>query len=368
MKKIRVLIVDDSSVYRAQIRQALSELTEAEVAGSAPNGRAALDILEQMTVDLILLDLEMPIMDGISTLREIQRKKLPVKIVLFASSSKRGAEATFEALRLGASDFIAKPSGADVTQLAGGDSPSAKIRSVLEPCLEALFPIEMRTSPASAQEAVEEVSNVRVLWETFQPAVIVVGSSTGGPGALERMFTRLKAPISCPILLAQHMPPIFTATLAENLQKWSGIPAREATHGETALPNHIYVAPGGYHLRLGGTRSKPILLLDQGPPENFVRPAVDPLFRSAADLVGEKCLAVVLTGMGSDGRLGAIRVKERRGAVLTQNEESCVVYGMPGAVKSNGVSDGEGTPEEIGEKISEKVQEKVAITWRTKQL
>jgi len=350
MKKIRVLIADDSVVYRSLIRAALTELPNVEVTGAASNGRLAIERLSQTAADLVILDLEMPEMDGLQTLTEIKKQGFPCKVLMFSSASKRGAEITMEALKLGASDFIAKPGGAEAGETNG---PQAKIRLLLEPKINALFydtlP-DVSVQPGSPKHEFKPVD-----WAGFQPEIVVIGSSTGGPSALERVFSNLRGPLNCPIIIVQHMPPIFTAVLAERLYKISGVPATEASDGMLLQKNNIYVAPGDFHLRLHGEPGNVHIKLDQGPMINYVRPAVDPLFESAATIYKMRCLAIVLTGMGADGRWGSESVKNSGGAVVIQNQESCVVFGMPGAVFQSGAFDRAIDPESIASLLNEKI-------------
>jgi two-component system chemotaxis response regulator CheB len=345
--RVRTLIVDDSVVYRSRIRAALDPLPWIEVQGVASNGRLALERLSQSMPDLLVLDLEMPELDGLGTLREMQRRGLLCKVIVFSSVSRRGAENTLDALQLGASDFIAKPGGE-----LGAHSPEEKIRELMEPRLRALFP---ELSSSSGQAALTTAgAYASPPWSRFQPKVVVFGSSTGGPCALEKIFSGLAPPLRCPIVITQHMPPMFTAMLAERLQRVSGIPAAEAVHGEELLSGRIYVAPGGKHLRLHREEGRIVCALDTGPLLNSVRPAVDPLFETASDLFGGSCLGIVLTGMGSDGRIGAEAVKRKGGVVLIQDAATSVVYGMPGAVMAAGAYDRVLNPEGIIQALAEK--------------
>lgn len=351
--KLRILIADDSVVYRTQIKAALAHLQEVEIVGTGSNGRLALERLSVTPADLIILDLEMPEMDGIATLKEMARLGVKSKVIVFSSLSKRGAEITMEALRLGATDFITKPDGA----MADLGDPKEKIRSLLEPRIRAICPeyFSSDRKPATLPSTSNKGSYPVVNWDIFSPKLVVIGSSTGGPTVLETIFSSLKGPYNCPIVVTQHMPPLFTATLAERLAKSSGIKAKEAQDGEVLQKNTIYLAPGNFHLRLEGDRSRTIARLDQGEHINFVRPAVDPLFETASAIFRENCLAVVLTGMGSDGRSGAEAVKRNGGIVIIQEEKSCVVFGMPGAVHAVGAFDKIATPAEVVDLLQEKV-------------
>lgn len=350
MARVRTLIADDSVIYRNQIKAALSQFPWIEIVGSASNGQVALEWLKVLSVDLLILDLEMPEMDGLQALTEIARTgRLPaLKVVMFASPSLRSARRTLEALRLGAVDFIAKPDGTDV----GFDAlkePVARIQAALMPKVEALFPQALEPEvpeppshalPLALPNTVGYFPKSAIDWEIFRPEILVIGSSTGGPNALEVLFSQLQGPFAVPICIVQHMPPLFTATLAERLGKLAGIIAKEPESGEVLQPNHLYLAPGGFHMSLTRDRAqKTRLVLDQGPQQHFVRPAVDPLFESAARLYGRKALGVVLTGMGSDGQRGAQAIKQEAGVVVIQERQSCVVYGMPGAVEAVGAFD-----------------------------
>lgn len=350
MAKVRVLVVDDSVVYRTQIKAALEDFPELEIVGTASNGKLALQRLAQCEVDLMTLDLEMPEMDGIQTLKEMARLSLKTKVVVFSSVSKRGAEITMEALSLGASDFVTKPDGQ-----SSFVNPKEVIKSLLKEKLEALFPKAVHTSAAPiVKREMAPHHFTKVIWDLFRPKIIVIGSSTGGPTALERIFSQIVGPLNCPIVIAQHMPPIFTATLAQRLGKLSGIRAKEATDGETLEANCIYMAPGDYHLRLKSEAGKVILKLDQSAQINYVRPAVDPLFQTAAEIYRDKCLGIVLTGMGADGKVGAESIKNHGGSVIIQEEKSCVVFGMPGAVYQVGAYDHIVAPDQIAMMVQEK--------------
>lgn len=350
-----------------------------DVVGVAANGRLAVEKLAQTSADLLILDLEMPEMNGLQTLEEIRRQGLQVKVLLFSSHSKRGAEITMDALRAGASDFVTKPgsegAGSGNLEKVASD-PAKRILELIQPKIEALFPsvlnggavpapTKMPAKPqASTGQGASTPSAAKVypslIWETVRPRVLVIGSSTGGPNALEKLFSAFRPPYSVPILITQHMPAVFTATFAERLGKLLGAgktveEVREGRDGEVLLPNRIYVAPGDYHMTLKAEGESVRIALDQGPPQNFVRPAVDPLFQSAAAIYRSGCMGIVLTGMGADGRIGSVAIKDAGGSVLIQNRESCVVYGMPGAVEAAGAFDLTADLEEIARVVSKKI-------------
>lgn len=341
---MRVLVVDDSVVFRSQIKSALEGVPNVEVVGVANNGKIALQKLQQSSVDLVTLDMEMPEMDGLEAIKEIRKAKFPVKIIVFSAHTTRGSAAALEALAAGAQDFVAKPSGEDVSFENAAD----KIKNELVPKILQFVPAggsAGRDSETGLQKlggsksASSQRSFIRKDLDTFQPSVIVIGASTGGPPALEKALAGLTRPVRVPIVIAQHMPPVFTASLASRLQQLTGVPAAEAIDGEELRPDRIYVAPGNYHLSIAKRGAVAILKLDQGPQRNSVRPAVDVLFESAAEVFAHKVMGVVLTGMGEDGMLGSIAIKEKAGGVMIQDQMSCVVFGMPGAVFNCGAFD-----------------------------
>ena len=353
-RRIRILIADDSVVYRSQIRAALAGLARAEVVGATPSGRLALERLSQDPADLLILDLEMPDFDGIETLKEMQKRGIQCKTLLFSSGSKRGAEITFEALKHGAMDFILKPGASTESSEKPGADPTNRIREVLIPKIQNLFPeVPIHSRP---RDSLENGVLPSVHWDLLKPGIIVIGSSTGGPNILEKIFSEVKGPISCPIVIVQHMPPVFTATLAQRISSMSGIPAREAQDGAILESNSITIAPGDYHLELSGSTEKTVMRLNQGPKVHSVRPAVDPLFDTASRIFKDRCLGFVLTGMGSDGKSGAQSVKDRGGAIVIQDEASCVVFGMPGAVHAAGAYDRIAKPSEIIRILKEKAK------------
>lgn len=348
---MRLLIVDDSVVFRSQIRAAVESSMAPDFIGIAQNGKIAIQKLEQDSFDVMTLDLEMPEMSGIEVLREIKRKHIKIKVIIFAAQTARSAKSALDALNLGAIEIVAKPNG-DVSSLAealeqvkGQLIPILK-QFHLEKC-EAVSIASERDMPASETLASKDPQSFdpspsywpRVKLHDFLPKAIVIGSSTGGPAALEVMFSKIKGPIQIPIFLVQHMPPVFTAILAQRIQSLTGIECSEAKHGEQVQANHIYIAPGDYHMRILGVGANPSLSLDQGPKHCYVRPAVDYLFEDAAKVYESQLMAFVLTGMGEDGALGCKAIKSRGGGVMIQDKASSTVWGMPGAVHAVGSFD-----------------------------
>lgn len=349
---IQVLIVDDSLVFRSQIKAALADVPGIDVVGVAANGKIALDKLTQLKVDLMTLDLEMAEMNGLQTLAEMKKRGLKTKVIIFSSKTQAGADAAILALQSGASDVVAKPTS---------DNPSLHdaleaIKADLVPKIKQFIPVESGIlngkEPANSQtnwvkpiqsdsrdQHKNDTSWVRKNIELFKPTAIVIGSSTGGPDALDKLFQQLPSPIRVPIFIAQHMPPIFTASLARRIQNVSGIPCAEAQQMEPVVSGRIYVAPGDYHMSLIQHQGHLRIKLDQGPKVQSVRPAVDVLFRSAAEFFGASCMAFVLTGMGEDGLQGAQAIKKASGGIMIQSAESCVVFGMPGAIFRAGIHD-----------------------------
>ena len=341
MNAIRVLIVDDSIIYRSQIRAALTSFPHLELVGTANNGRMAMETLNKVSIDLVILDMEMPEMDGLQTLLEMRKIKSSAKVLLFSSQTARGAQITLEALRLGASDFVTKP---DETTNSLNQNPANLIRQLLEPKIDALFP-RASSQPPQTSKKTQSVFELET-----RPKAIVIGCSTGGPNVLETIFSdiskKCKGPLPFPVFIVQHMPPLFTKALAQRLERLSGWKVVEATHGEP-VQNCVYVAPGDYHMVIETEDNRAVISLEQSPKVHFVRPAVDPLFISAARCYGRYCVGFVLTGMGSDGLHGCKEVKAGGGSIIIQNQESCVVFGMPGAVQQSGLQDAEMNPDQI---------------------
>lgn len=329
---MKVLVVDDSVVFRTQISSALSGVEGIEVVGTAPNGKIALQKLEQLSVDLMTLDMEMPEMNGIETVRAMREKGFKTKVIFFSSVTIRGAECTLEALKAGADDFVTKPTN-DVSSL---EMASEMIKSALVPKVLqfANKPFIERKITAIPKTISAMPSQKRKL-ANFFPQAVVIASSTGGPSALEEIFKKLKGPFSKPVFIAQHMPPVFTEILAKRLSDIAQTIVKEGKDGEIVQNGVVYIAPGDFHMVLEKKENKVVITLNQGPQRNSVRPAADYLFESAADIYGKSLLGIVLTGMGEDGAQGAHYIREKDGLILIQNKESCVVFGMPGAVFNN---------------------------------
>jgi len=344
---LRVMVVDDSVVIRGLIARWLGSEPDMVVAASLRTGLDAVNQIERVNPDVALLDIEMPDLDGISALPLLLAKKRNLIIIMASTLTRRNAEISFKALSLGASDYIPKP---ESTREAG----AAEIfRHDLIEKMRQLGAKVRRAAPASPSSAPESALDqprellrrpvaqpqlMRRAFSTQAPRALLIGSSTGGPQALMAMVTELGPVIDrFPVLITQHMPPTFTTILAEHLARSSRRPAREALDGEIIKAGQIYLAPGGRHMRVARHGGDAVIALDDGPPVNFCKPAVDPLFTSAIDVWQGGILAVVLTGMGSDGMRGGKEIVAAGGSVIAQDEASSVVWGMPGAAANAGI-------------------------------
>lgn len=360
MEKVRVLIVDDSAVMRKIIASALQKEPSIEIAGFAANGLQAIEAIQTCNPDVVTLDIEMPEMDGLTALREIRKENKYLPIIMFSSLTHKGAQAAVMALTAGASDYVGKP----VNTSGGIDDAFKVLESELIPKIIGLAkrvktrrakeaqsgeaakpatPSPSRVSVTPARPAPFIASKISKVTSSVlaKPAeAVCIGVSTGGPEALMQVFGAFNAPLSVPIFIVQHMPADFTTLLAARLSAIGVITVKEAEEGEIAEPGMVYLAPGGFHMTLSRPGTKTIIHLNTEPPENSCRPAVDVLFRTAAEVYGNKLLAVVLTGMGYDGLKGTQVIKEKGGQVIAQDEASSVIWGMPGAVAQAGLADG----------------------------
>ncbi|MCF7765788.1 MAG: chemotaxis response regulator protein-glutamate methylesterase [Verrucomicrobia bacterium] len=359
MPKIRVLIVDDSVVIRRLLTDALSQDPDIQVVGSASNGRIALDRITQVNPDVITLDVEMPVLDGIETLRALRPKYPKLPVIMFSTLTEKGASATVKALMLGANDYVAKP--ANVGSVREG---TERIRLELVPKIKALC---RRSAPWLAQPAAgsrdrRPATGGRDVSVTNQPIeIVVIGVSTGGPNALARVIPEIPPGFPVPILIVQHMPKGFTQQLAERLTTISRIRVSEGRAGDALSPGQAWIAPGDFHMTVRRPGLKTFLHLNQDPPENSCRPAVDVMFRSVAQSYGGRALAVILTGMGVDGLRGCELIHERGGRVLVQDRATSVVWGMPGAVSMAGLAE----PPLALDKISAEIKRLVSVQGRS---
>ncbi|WP_028574386.1 protein-glutamate methylesterase/protein-glutamine glutaminase [Desulfonatronovibrio hydrogenovorans] len=341
--KLKVLVVDDTIVYRKILSDVLNGFPNVEVVGTAGNGKIALSRIESLSPDLVTLDVEMPVMDGVATLEEIHRRKLGVGVIMVSTLTKRGSEITMKALELGAFDFITKPDR---------DDREENIR-ILETALAPrvkhfLKRLEIKrafkkgpTGPVEKRPA----AGLRDTGRASRPGhekseIVAIGISTGGPNALGAMLPMLPDHLGVPVVVVQHMPAVFTRSLSESLDAKCVHKVKEAEDGEILRPDHIYIAPGGRQTKVvAGAAGKKIFRVTDDPPENNCKPAADYLFRSVAREYGSRATGVIMTGMGGDGTLGLKVMKSFGAVVIGQDEETCVVYGMPKIAFEAGVVD-----------------------------
>jgi len=324
--KIRVLAVDDAVVFRRLVSDTLAADPDLEVVGTAANGRIALARLAQVNPDIVILDIEMPEMDGLETLREIRKSYPKLPVIMFSALTEQGAVATLDALALGATDYFAKPA-------AGLEASLRVIREELIPEIKALC----RRSPiALAPPAAKRIP------DAVEPGplnVVAIGTSTGGPNALAELVAALPPGFPVPIVIVQHMPPMFTRLLAERLSAHGTVRVEEGRPAGLLQAGHAWIAPGDFHMSVARDGDQVRVLLNQDPPENSCRPAADVLFRSVAQTFGPGTLAVVLTGMGQDGLRGCESIRAAGGQIVVQDEPTSVVWGMPGFVARAGLAD-----------------------------
>jgi len=363
MPPIRILVVDDSVVIRKVLSDALAADPEIEVAGSAADGNIALAKIPQLKPDLVTMDVEMPGRSGLETLAELRKHYPKLPVIMFSTLTERGARVTLEALSLGASDYVAKPSNTGSVEQA-----RAKIQAELIPKIKGLcrrfvpppvLPSVAPRTPAKYPATLKPALHSRI-------DVLAIGTSTGGPNALAAVLPLLSKDLPVPVVIVQHMPPLFTRFLAERLDKQCSIRIQEGVAGEPLKPGAAWIAPGDFHMQVARVEGHSAQLkMNQDPPENSCRPAVDVLFRSVARTYGPNVLGVVLTGMGSDGVRGSEDIKAAGGQVIVQDEASSVVWGMPGQVAAAGCADGIYPLQEIAGEIERRVQSsRMGVNWQ----
>ena len=344
----RVMVVDDSAVVRGLISRMLEGDPDIKVVASVGNGQLAVNALDKNDIELVILDIEMPVMDGLTALPKLIQKDKNIKVIMASTLTLRNAEISMKALELGACDYVPKPTSS--REMTGGQSnfqreliqkvktfgrirrggssaPVARAglspRSAMQPKART---VEIRPGPVTLRQP-----------GIIKPELLAVGSSTGGPQALFAFFKALKGRVDVPVVVTQHMPATFTTILAEHITRMSGWTAQEASEGMALEKGKIIVAPGDYHMEVVDKGGQKVVALNQNPPVNFCRPAVDPMLRSVANLYGARALVTILTGMGADGLEGSKVIVEKGGTVIAQDEQSSVVWGMPGAVATAGI-------------------------------
>jgi two-component system chemotaxis response regulator CheB len=355
------MLVDDAVVVRGLFARWVEAEPDLEVVATLRTGRDAVNQLERVDPDVVVLDVDMPELGGIAALPLLLEKKRDLVVIMASTLTRRNAEISLRALALGAADYIPKPgSNREVSaSTAFRRDLIEKIRQLglrakrLRHGIKARVSRPHKSAP-SIVPAAEEITPLRLRQMPLTPPrVLVIGASTGGPQALNRLVVQIDTVIQrAPVLITQHMPPTFTAVLAEHLARVSKFPVREASDGEEVNAGAIYLAPGGKHLKVERRDDMAVIAIDDGPMVNFCKPAVDPLFASAAQVWGSKVLALVLTGMGSDGLAGAKEIVAAGGHVIAQDEETSVVWGMPGQVTNAGLCSAVLSLPEIGGRIT----------------
>jgi two-component system chemotaxis response regulator CheB len=348
-KPLRVMVVDDTVLYRKIVSDALSTLPGVEVVGSAHNGKAAITKLTSLKPDLLTLDIEMPEMNGIEVLDHIQRHALHVGAIMLSTLTQEGGAMTMKALELGAFDFIPKPQTGTMAEnqkkIESAIAPivrafqrSARITGILKPAMG-----PRKTSLGSTSRHVSSLAShtLDASFKRSKAEIIAIGISTGGPNALATMLPMIPGDIGVPIVIVQHMPPMFTQSLANSLASKCAISVREAKQGEPLLPNTAFIAPGGKQMKIvaGADGKNRIIKITDDPPENSCKPSVDYLFRSVAHHYVGRSTGVIMTGMGSDGTQGLKLLKKNGSTIIAQNEATCVVFGMPKEAAETGLAD-----------------------------
>ena len=355
---IGVVVVDDSAVVRGLVSRWVNEDPDLTIVGKFANGKLAVDGLAASDPDVVVLDIEMPVMDGMTALPLLLEQKPGVKIIMASTLTRRNAEISLKAMSLGAIDYIPKPEG------NSGVTTSSTFRGELLDKIKAVGgagraratarPAHLRAGRPVASAAVPKAPIELRNFSNVKPRILAIGSSTGGPKALAKLFSEIAPCVrSTPVVITQHMPATFTTILAEHLAKEAGCPGKEADDGERLRAGTIYVAPGGKHMALKASGENVALRVYDGPQVNFCKPAVDPLFESVAQIFGPASLALVLTGMGHDGAAGAVHIANAGGSVIAQDEASSVVWGMPGATAAAGACAAVLPLDAIGAKVTQ---------------
>ena len=361
-RRIRVMVVDDAVIVRGLCARWVEAEADLELAASLRTGREAVDQLERVDPDVVVLDIDMPELDGIAALPQLLAKKPDLTVIMASTLTRRNAEISLRALSLGATDYIPKPDNhSEVTtstvfrrdliekirhlgrrakrfHAAPLHPPSAPVPSPATAPVVASPPLAPASTPCVVSNTPPQPIALKPM-PLMPPRVLLIGASTGGPQALNAVLGHIASVFErVPVLITQHMPPTFTTILAEHLTRLLDRPVHEAVDGEAVVAGTVYIAPGGMHMRVAGKDGAATIALDDGPLVNFCKPAVDPMFASAAEVWGNKVLALVLTGMGQDGLRGARTIVDAGGHVLAQDETSSVVWGMPGQVAHAGLA------------------------------
>ncbi|WP_120496187.1 chemotaxis response regulator protein-glutamate methylesterase [Kiloniella sp. EL199] len=351
----RIMVVDDSAVIRGLLTRILEGDPQVSVVESVSNGEIAVKRLASQEIDVVVLDIEMPVMDGLTALPKLLQVKPGVQVIMASTLTRKNAEISLKALRLGAADYIPKPtSSGELTKASDFKHELVEkvkaLGQVARSSHKAPLPAAARTQQVPATSAAQKPKTMSDSPSNLYPSktvtlrkdaiakpdILAIGSSTGGPQALFDVLGNLGT-ITQPVVVTQHMPATFTALLAEHIARVSSMPSKEGEEGEVLKGGHIYLAPGGHHMVFEKQGTNTVIRLNQEPPENFCRPAVDPMLRSLSKIYGSRLLVLILTGMGSDGLRGSEVVTAAGGSVIAQDEQTSVVWGMPGAVATAGL-------------------------------
>ena len=346
--KIAVLIVDDSTVMRRILATALTKDPEIEIVGFATNGEEAIQAVKKLNPQAVTMDIEMPVMDGITALKEIRKFAPRLPIIMFSTLTQAGARAAIDALMSGASDYVGKPAAS-----LGMEEAFSVLNQTVIPKIKGLVRRSQSSSKLLDKEVISDIKiqserhvaagGAKVSLSALQARgkeveAVCIGISTGGPVALVKLFEDLNRPVSFPIFIVQHMPPMFTSVLAQRLNSMGKLPVVEAQHDQKVEPGNVYIAPGGLHMNLKKLPLGNIVIsLEDTPPENSCKPAVDVLLRAVARIYGANSLSIIMTGMGQDGLKGVREIRTAGGGVCVQDQESSVVWGMPGAIVHEGL-------------------------------
>ncbi len=328
---IRVLVIDDSAVIRTVITRALSAQPDIEIVGTASNGDLGVKSIAKLAPDVVVLDIEMPVMDGLTALPLILKEKPGVRVLMCSTLSARGADVSIRALALGAAECVLKPGGEAIVSAHDFQAELLRVVRSIAPRLRKKTTAGL-TQPSHPRPAIP----LRPKQALLPPKIVAIGSSTGGPKALMEIMGHFKD-IAVPIVVTQHMPATFTALLAQHITQNCGLPCKEGAEHETIKPGNVYVAPGGFHMTFKKSADSTFIHLTQDPPENFCRPSVNPMLRSLLPIYGGRILFVMLTGMGNDGSQACADLVAQGGTVIAQDEATSVVWGMPGAVATAGL-------------------------------
>ncbi|WP_375164703.1 chemotaxis response regulator protein-glutamate methylesterase [Temperatibacter marinus] len=391
---VKVMVVDDSAIIRGFICRYLSEDSSIEVVTTANNGEVAVRMLkDNPQIEVVLLDIEMPVMDGLTALPKMIELRPDLQVIMASTLTKRNAEVSLRAMQHGAVDYVPKPETArsvnasidfrreivekvkawanrsrkkkGVPEVKDSSTkpaatnfarPTARPTGFAAPSRPAVKPAVVSSRQTTEVKSTSSASAIQLRKAArTKPQILAIGSSTGGPQALMKFFKGFKKKPSVPIVITQHMPATFTAILATHIGEATGWPSAEAKEGDTLMPGHVYVAPGDWHMQFVRGDGKVKVTLNQGPQENFCRPAVDPMYRSLIEIYGDRILGVILTGMGHDGLKGSRDIVKNGGTVFAQDEASSVVWGMPGAVSTAGLCSKVTPIDELGEQAEKQL-------------